>query len=69
MIKQFLAICIICSGYCFSQERYITDEEFKEKITWLLPNEENLGLKKVLLSLLKKHHHLENHLSVLTIKI
>jgi len=48
MIKQFLAICIICSGFCFSQERYITDEEFKEKITWLLPNEENLALKKVL---------------------
>jgi len=48
MIKQFLAICIICSGFCFSQERYITNEEFKEKITWLLPNEEILGLKKVL---------------------
>ena len=48
MIKQFLAICIICSGFCFSQERYITNEEFKEKITWLLPNEENLALKKVL---------------------
>ena len=48
MKKQFLAIWIIYSGFCFSQERYITDEEFKEKVTWLLPHEENLPLKEVI---------------------
>jgi len=48
MKKQFLAICIICSGYCFSQERYITDEEFKEKISWLEPHEMLLPLRDII---------------------
>ena len=48
MKKQFLAIWIICSGFCFSQERYITDEEFKQRVTWLLPHEENIPLKDVI---------------------
>ena len=43
-----LLLLIIISQFAYSQERYITDEEFKEKVTWLLPHEENLPLKDVI---------------------
>ena len=48
MIKRFLFIYLIFSVFCFSQERFITNEEFKEKISWLLPHEENRPLKEVI---------------------
>ena len=43
-----LLLLIIISQFSYSQERYITNEEFKEKITWLLPHEENLPLRDVI---------------------
>ena len=43
-----LLLLIIISQFSYSQERYITDEEFKEKVTWLLPHEENLPLIDVI---------------------
>ena len=44
----FSLLIFLVSYTSFSQERYITDEEFKEKITWLLPNEENLPFTEVI---------------------
>ena len=43
-----LLVLLIISQFSYSQERYITDEEFKEKVTWLLPHEENLPLIDVI---------------------
>ena len=43
-----LLVLLIISQFLHSQERYITDEEFKEKVTWLLPHEENLPLIDVI---------------------
>ena len=44
----FSLLIFLVSYTSFSQERYITDEEFKEKITWLLPNEVNLPFTEVI---------------------
>ena len=44
LIFLFLFIpCII-----FSQVKYVSDEEFKERIIWLSPNEETLSFDKVI---------------------
>ncbi len=44
----FSLLIFLVSYTSFSQERHITDEEFKEKITWLLPNEEILPFTEVI---------------------
>ena len=33
---------------CFSQNNFVSDEEFNSKITWLEPHEEHLELREVL---------------------
>ena len=43
-----LLITFLTTQLTFSQERYITDEEFKQRVTWLLPHEENIPLKDVI---------------------
>ena len=43
-----LILLLLFIQFAYSQERYITDEEFKEKVIWLLPHEENIPLKDVI---------------------
>ena len=43
-----LILLLLFIPFAYSQERYITDEEFKEKVIWLLPHEENLPLSNVI---------------------
>ena len=50
-MRKTLSVLLITSlttQLTFSQERYITDEEFKQRVTWLLPHEENIPLKDVI---------------------
>jgi len=39
-IKYFLFLFLFNSQLAFSQEDFVTDEEFKSRISWLLPSEE-----------------------------
>ena len=41
-IKYFLFLFLFNSQLAFSQEDFVTDEEFKLRISWLLPSEEIL---------------------------
>ena len=43
-----LLITFLTTQLTLSQETYITDEEFKQRVTWLLPHEENIPLKDVI---------------------
>ena len=47
-IKYFLFLFLFNSQLAFSQEDFVTDEEFKLRISWLLPSEEILPLSNVL---------------------
>ena len=47
-IKYFLFLFLFNSQLAFSQEDFVTDEEFKSRISWLLPSEEILPLSNVL---------------------
>ena len=49
MKKLFVIGLLFVSFNSYFQEKYVTDKEFQEKITWLLPNEEKLPLKDVLI--------------------
>ena len=41
-IKYSLLIFLLVFQTIFSQEKYVSDEEFKSRISWLLPSEEIL---------------------------
>ena len=41
-IKYYLLLFLLVFQTIFSQENYVSDEEFKSRISWLLPSEEIL---------------------------
>ena len=47
-IKYSLLLFLLVFQTIFSQENYVSDEEFKSRISWLLPSEEILPLSNVL---------------------
>ena len=47
-IKYSLLLFLLVFQTIFSQENYVSDEEFKSRISWLIPSEEILPLSNVL---------------------
>ena len=47
-IKYFLFLFLFNCQLAFSQENYVSDEEFKSRISWLFPSEEILTFSDVL---------------------
>ena len=43
-----LLLLIIITQFTYSQERYVTEEQFKEKISWLEPHEMLLPLRDII---------------------
>ena len=43
-----LLLLILITQFIYSQERYVTEEQFKEKISWLEPHEMLLPLRDII---------------------